>query len=76
MSFYVLFFRPKKTGAAKTDFKKKANCLVLNTCHIREKATEKVYDEVGRIKKEFRNSKKPLVIISGCVAQALSLIHI
>ena len=59
-------------GYEKTDFKKKANCLVLNTCHIREKATEKVYDEVGRIKKEFRNSKKPLVIISGCVAQAES----
>ncbi len=59
-------------GYEKTDFKKKANCLVLNPCHIREKATEKVYDEVGRIKKEFRNSKKPLVIISGCVAQAES----
>ena len=56
----------------KTDNKKEADCFVLNTCHIREKATEKVYDEIGRVKKDFRNSKKPLVIVSGCVAQAES----
>jgi len=56
----------------KTDIKKEADCFVLNTCHIREKATEKVYDEIGRVKKDFRNSKKPLVIVSGCVAQAES----
>ena len=47
-----------------------ADCYVLNTCHIREKATEKVYHEVGRVKKEFRNKKKPIVLIAGCVAQA------
>jgi len=47
-----------------------ANCYVLNTCHIREKATEKVYHDIGRIKKEFRNRKKPIVLIAGCVAQA------
>jgi len=35
----------------KTDIKKEADCFVLNTCHIREKATEKVYDEIGRVKK-------------------------
>ena len=56
----------------KTDIKKEADCFVLNTCHIREKATEKVYDEIGRVKKDFRNLKKPLVIVSGCVAQAES----
>ena len=56
----------------KTDIKKEADCIVLNTCHIREKATEKVYDEIGRVKKDFRNLKKPLVIVSGCVAQAES----
>ena len=56
----------------KTDIKKEADCFVLNTCHIREKATEKVYDEIGRVKKYFRNLKKPLVIVSGCVAQAES----
>jgi len=56
----------------KTDIKKQADCFVLNTCHIREKATEKVYDEIGRVKKDFKNLKKPLVIVSGCVAQAES----
>jgi len=56
----------------KTDIKKEADCFVLNTCHIREKATEKVYDEIGRVKKYFRNLKKPLLIVSGCVAQAES----
>jgi len=47
-----------------------ADCYVLNTCHIREKATDKVYHEVGRVKKEFRCKKKPIVLIVGCVAQA------
>ena len=47
-----------------------ADCYVLNTCHIREKATEKVYHDIGRVKKEFRNKKKPILIITGCVAQA------
>jgi len=61
-----------KLGYKKTNLKQEADCFVLNTCHIREKATEKVYHEVGRIKKNFRNLKKPLVIISGCVAQAES----
>jgi len=46
------------------------NCYILNTCHIREKATEKVYHDIGRLKKEFRNKKKPIVLIAGCVAQA------
>jgi tRNA-2-methylthio-N6-dimethylallyladenosine synthase len=59
-------------GFSKTEVKKKADCFLLNTCHIREKATEKVYHEIGRVKKEFRNSQKPLVIVSGCVAQAQS----
>ena len=35
----------------------KADCYIINTCHIREKATEKVYHDVGRIKKNFRNKK-------------------
>jgi len=59
-------------GYKKTDIKNAADCFVLNTCHIREKATEKVYHEIGRVKKNFRNLKKPLVIVSGCVAQAES----
>ncbi len=59
-------------GYDKTNIKKEADCFVLNTCHIRKKATEKVYDEIGRVKKDFRNLKKPLVVVSGCVAQAES----
>ena len=47
-----------------------ANCYILNTCHIREKATDKVYHDIGRLKKNFRNKSKPIVIITGCVAQA------
>ena len=61
-----------KIGFSKTKSKKQADCFVLNTCHIREKATEKVYHEIGRVKKEFKNFEKPLVIVSGCVAQAES----
>ena len=60
----------KKIDYQKTDNLKDVNCYVLNTCHIREKATEKVYHDVGRIKKEFKNKKKPIVIVTGCVAQA------
>ena len=60
----------KKIGYDKTDNYKDANCYLLNTCHIRDKAKEKVYHEVGRVKKTFRSKKKPLVIIAGCVAQA------
>ena len=47
-----------------------ANCYILNTCHIREKATNKVYHDIGRIKKEFRNKSKPIILVTGCVAQA------
>ena len=47
-----------------------ANCYILNTCHIREKATDKVYHDIGRLKKQFRNKHKPIVLIAGCVAQA------
>ena len=59
-------------GFNKTKIRNKADCFVLNTCHIREKATEKVYHEIGRVKKDFKNLKKPLIIVSGCVAQAES----
>ena len=59
-------------GFSKTDIKKEADCFLINTCNIREKAAEKAYDEIGRVKKYFRNLKKPLIIIAGCVAQAES----
>ena len=60
----------KKIGFEKTDNCENANCYLLNTCHIRNKAKEKVYSEIGRVKKIFRAKPKPLVIIAGCVAQA------
>ena len=65
-----IFDTVKKIGFEKTDKYEKANCYVLNTCHIRDKAKEKVYHEIGRVKKIFRNKKKPIVIVAGCVAQA------
>ena len=60
----------KKIDYAPTNNLNEANCYVLNTCHIREKATDKVYHDIGRVKKEFRNKIKPIVLIAGCVAQA------
>ena len=60
----------KKIGFDRTDNYKNADCYLLNTCHIRDKAKEKVYHDIGRVKKFFRFKKKPLVIITGCVAQA------
>ena len=60
----------KKIGFEKTENYEDANCYLLNTCHIRDKAKEKVYHEIGRVKKIFRSKKKPIVIIAGCVAQA------
>ena len=60
----------KKINYKKTDTLSETDCYVLNTCHIREKASEKVYHDVGRLKKEFRNKKKPIVVVTGCVAQA------
>jgi tRNA-2-methylthio-N6-dimethylallyladenosine synthase len=60
----------KKIGYYKTENYEDANCYLLNTCHIRDKAKEKVYHEIGRVKKIFRSKQKPIVIIAGCVAQA------
>ncbi|MDC3331643.1 tRNA (N6-isopentenyl adenosine(37)-C2)-methylthiotransferase MiaB [Candidatus Pelagibacter sp.] len=65
-----IFDAVKKIGFEKTDNYEDADCYLLNTCHIRDKAKEKVYHEIGRVKKIFRSKKKPLVIIAGCVAQA------
>ena len=60
----------KKLGFLKTENQLNADCYILNTCHIRDKAKEKVYDEIGRVKKLYRDKKKPIMIIAGCVAQA------
>ena len=65
-----IFDSVKKIGFQKTNNYEDANCYLLNTCHIRDKAKEKVYHEIGRVKKIFRNKRKPIVIVAGCVAQA------
>ena len=45
-----------------------ADLVVLNTCHIREKAAEKAYSDIGRLRRE--DGSKPLIALAGCVAQA------
>ena len=60
----------KKINYVSTKNMLEADCYILNTCHIREKATDKVYHDIGRLKKNFKNKKKPITIIAGCVAQA------
>ena len=65
-----IFDAVKKIGFQKTDNLEDANCYLLNTCHIRDKAKEKVYHDIGRVKKSFKSKKKPFVIVAGCVAQA------
>ena len=59
-----------KIGFTKTNDQSNAECFILNTCHIRDKAKEKVYHEIGRIKKLYKGKKKPIMIVAGCVAQA------
>ena len=60
----------KKVGYQRTKDLENIDCYILNTCHIREKATEKVYHDIGRLKKIYKNKKKPAVFVTGCVAQA------
>ena len=60
----------KNIGYVKSNDQNKADCYVINTCHIRDKAKEKVFHEVGRIKQIYSNKKKPIMVIAGCVAQA------
>ena len=65
-----IYHSVKKIGFEKTEDLESANCYILNTCHIRDKAKEKVYHEIGRVKKVYRNKVKPIVVVAGCVAQA------
>ena len=59
-------------GMVATDDAHAADLLVLNTCHIREKATEKVYSDIGRVRKAARLNDRPapMIAVAGCVAQA------
>jgi len=60
----------KRLGFVKSQDKQNLDCYVLNTCHIRDKAKEKVYHEIGRVKKIYKEKNKPIVVVAGCVAQA------
>ena len=64
----------KSISFEKIDKMDEADCFVFNTCHIREKATQKVYSDIGKIKKIYRNKPKPIFVLAGCVAQAESSI--
>ena len=59
-----------KIGYHKSEDQNNVDCYILNTCHIRDKAKEKVFHEVGRVKKIYRGKSKPIVVVAGCVAQA------
>ena len=65
-----IFDSVKKIGYQKSENLEEADCYLLNTCHIRDKAKEKVYSEIGRVKKSFRAKKKPLVIIAKVMSEA------
>ena len=55
-------------GMTPADEKANADLVVLNTCHIREKAAEKVYSEIGRLRR--KDGSSPVIAVAGCVAQA------
>ncbi|MDQ2877693.1 MAG: tRNA (N6-isopentenyl adenosine(37)-C2)-methylthiotransferase MiaB [Pseudomonadota bacterium] len=58
-------------GLTAIDDANAADLIVLNTCHIREKATEKVYSDIGRLRKNAgKQGRDPMIAIAGCVAQA------
>ena len=62
-------------GFVPTEDQDSADLVILNTCHIREKAAEKVYSELGRIRARYGGSAQeqqsgPMVAVAGCVAQA------
>jgi tRNA-2-methylthio-N6-dimethylallyladenosine synthase len=62
------------SGFAETDAPEGADVIILNTCHIREKAAEKIYSEIGRLrvlKQEAAAAGRSVTIaVAGCVAQA------
>ena len=55
-------------GYTQTETPEKADIILLNTCHIREKASEKLFSEIGRLAKIKK--KSALIVVAGCVVQA------
>ncbi len=60
----------KKIGYHKSEDQNNVDCYILNTCHIRDKAKEKVFHQIGRVREIYKGKNKPIVIVAGCVAQA------
>tara|TARA_Y100000590_G_scaffold265790_1_gene298575 strand:- start:442 stop:1737 length:1296 start_codon:yes stop_codon:yes gene_type:complete len=60
----------KRIGFKKSNDQDNLDCYIINTCHIRDKAKEKIYHEIGRVKKKYNKKNKPIIVIAGCVAQA------
>ncbi len=58
----------KDKGMNEAPSKEEADIVILNTCHIREKAAEKVYSDIGRLRR--KDGTKPMITVAGCVAQA------
>ena len=63
-----------KLGYKNTFIDKEADIYIINTCHILDKAKQKLYSELGKIykirKNRFQNNKNTITIVAGCVAQA------
>ncbi|WP_375428232.1 tRNA (N6-isopentenyl adenosine(37)-C2)-methylthiotransferase MiaB [uncultured Sphingomonas sp.] len=58
-------------GLSPTNDAAAADLVILNTCHIRERATEKVYSDIGRLRKDAgKQGRRPMIAVAGCVAQA------
>ena len=57
-------------GYVRTDRADAAEVTVLNTCHIREKAAEKLYSDLGRLRAKTEADGVPVIVVAGCVAQA------
>src|ERR1044072_1470224 len=55
-------------GLSQADEGIEADLVVLNTCHIRERAAEKVYSDIGRLRRD--DGSRPMIAVAGCVAQA------
>lgn len=57
-------------GHVAVDSVETADIVILNTCHIREKAAEKLYSDIGRLRKPRADGTRPVIVAAGCVAQA------
>ncbi len=57
-------------GHVPADRAEAADIVVLNTCHIREKAAEKLYSDIGRLRQLRPDGSRPVIVAAGCVAQA------